>query len=155
MESRHDLDSTTISELEELMTANADRARILRDAAKTTDRSHLSSLFDDIAGQREKNAKEIQGALALSGEYAAVETSLTQPLRSWWMKARDSMQEQEDVGLLSELERAEDKIVGAYKDTLVKTAGSPLNATLHDQFSTVKQHHDRIRDLRDAAKERS
>ena len=91
----------------------------------------------------------------LSGETKQYETSLAEPLQSWFMKVRDKFQSEEEVGLLSELERSEDRILHAYQDALKETAGSPLNKRLHEQITTVKKQHDQIRDMRDAAKARS
>lgn len=155
METASNLDEATIDELKQLMKANADSASVFRDAAKETDASSLKTLFEQIAGTREDNASTLQSALAYSGTYEDIETSMAQPLRSWWMKVRDTLQSEEEVGLLSELESAEDRIKHAYEDALKKTAGSPLNAKLHGQYASIKDHHDRVRDLRDAAKARS
>lgn len=155
MESATNLEESTIEELKDLVKANANSAKIFREAAETTERSELSQLFSSIAASRRAHASALQEALSISGQFEEAEPGLTAPLRTWWMKARNAVQSDEEVGMLSELESAEDRILNAYKDALKETAGSPLNSELHKQVSEVKADHDRIRDLRDRAKARS
>lgn len=155
METPSNLKDNTINELKSLITANANSAEIYRNAAELSPSSGLTSLFTDIAVQRDRYASDLQQALELTGETKSYETNLVEPLQSWWMKARDMVQKDEQVGLLSELERSEDRILAAYKDALTETAGSPLNARLTEQVTGVKAHHDQIRDMRDAAKARA
>lgn len=155
METKSNLNDATIEELKDLMTANVNSAKIFREAAERTDKGHLQTLFNEIATSRESNASELQNALSVSGEFHEQESSLAAPLRSWWMKVRDTIQSDEEVGLLSALESSEDQILHAYEKSLKETAGSPLNAQLHEQVANIKKGHDRVRDLRDAAKERS
>ena len=155
METKSNLSEATVEEIKELMTANVNSAKIFREAADRTDKAHLQTLFREIATSRESNASELQNALSISGEFHEQESSLAAPLRSWWMKVRDTIQSDEEVGLLSALESAEDNILHAYEKSLKETAGSPLNAQLHEQITKIKSGHDRVRDLRDAAKERA
>lgn len=155
METSTNLNQATIDELKSLVTANANSASIFREAGELAKDRRLTDLFADVARTRESNASALQEGLALSGEFEEASTNLVEPLQRWWMKARDVIQSEEGVGLLSELERSEDRILHAYEDALRKTAGSPLNATLLSQLAAVKRHHDVVRDLRDVAKERA
>lgn len=57
--------------------------------------------------------------------------------------------------ILIEAERGEDHIKDAYEDVLKETAGSAMNDLLQSQYAKVKAGHDKVRDLRDAYKEKS
>lgn len=154
MESRSNLAEATVEELQELVKANANSARIYGEAAELAGSSHLETLFRDLRDERRAQATELRAHLATSGVAQDAETTLTAPLQTWFMKARDAIQKDHHVGVLSELERSEDRILHAYEDALRATAGSPVNGDLQRQVGRVKAAHDRIRDLRDAAKAR-
>lgn len=155
METASNLNDKTVDELKSLITANANSAEVFRKASDLAKSGGLTSLFQSIAVKRESYASDLQQALALTGETKQYDTNLVEPLQSWFMKVRDALQSDEEVGLLSELERSEDRILHAYEGALKETAGSPLNSRLHEQIAGVKKDHDQIRDMRDAAKARS
>jgi uncharacterized protein (TIGR02284 family) len=155
METKHNLSDKTVSELKELIRANANSAEIFGKACELTDAPLLTTLFGDLRSERETQARELQRHLGASGERVEVETTLTAPLQNWFMGARNAFQGEQNVGVLSELERSEDRILDAYKNALTETAGSPLNAELHRQVEAVKKGHDRIKAMRDDARSRA
>jgi uncharacterized protein (TIGR02284 family) len=93
------------------------------------------------------NDEDIQPGDKISGSWQAM-------FHRWWLDLRGSLSGGDAYAVLAEAERGEDKIKQMYEEVLKQTAGNPLSDVLHQQYIEVKKGHDRIRDLRDAAKAR-
>ncbi|MCA9300088.1 MAG: PA2169 family four-helix-bundle protein, partial [Phycisphaerales bacterium] len=61
-----------------------------------------------------------------------------------------AVQADEELAVLAEAERGEDVIKEKYEDVMRRAAGSAVNSLLLDQYASVKEDHDTIRDMRDA-----
>lgn len=153
MESARNLEPNTVEQIKSLIVANTNSASIFREASSMASSNDLKALFDDIASHRDENTSALQEGLALSGEFEPAKTNLVEPLQKWWMKARDLVQSENHRGVLEELERSEDRILDAYKEALVSSAGSPMNKALLEQVTRIKRDHDSIRALRDRSRE--
>lgn len=59
----------------------------------------------------------------------------------------------DDAAILAECERGEDSAVHQYKEALEEGFASPIREIISRQYTEVKSAHDRIKMLRDVAKE--
>lgn len=152
-ENKLSLDNDTISMLNDLAQVNIDSRDGFRHAAGEIQEVAISSLFMRMADEREQQAQELKSLVALNGEQPANDGSFAASAHRTWMDLRKAL----GGGLqsvLDEAERGEDYIKGKYEDALKRNAGSAVSDVLHQQFAAVKSAHDRVRDMRDAHREK-
>jgi uncharacterized protein (TIGR02284 family) len=148
----YDLSDATTTKLEELLRANIDSEKGLREAAELVDDAGLAGLFRQIAGERAVQARELQSFVAVNEGDSYQEGSYAAAVHRTWMQIREALSMNNTVSILSEAEFGEDQIKSAYEDALKETAGSPVNDVLQRHYFQVKTVHDQVRDLRDQAK---
>jgi len=102
MESRTQLNESTIEKVNDLIKANANSADIYGKAVDLSKDDQLKTLFRDLKTQRESQLSELRAQLNQTGVFETAESTLVAPLQSWFMKVRDQIQSDEHVGLLSE-----------------------------------------------------
>lgn len=151
LETRHNLNEDTMAQVQNLIEVNIDSYNGFRLAAESTDDTALSALFIQLSQDREKQASELQ-KIVLGNDVDAKSSgsmigAIHRTILDW-----QAYFDQGDSRVLEEAERGEDYIKGQYEEALKKTAGSPVTDLLNRQYAAVKAAHDRVRDLRDAAK---
>ena len=152
METKLSLEKDTLDALQDLMVANLDSAKTLKEAAEKIDHGAIENLFRGVAVARVGNAEELKSYLKVNAEKPVEdESTIGSEAHRQWMGLRAAINSGDPKVLLIETERAEDKIKGTYEQLLVDTAGSAMNDVLMGQYRQVKKHHDLIRDLRDSA----
>jgi len=155
MERLTQMDKETIDKLNDLIAYNLDSVEVLEAAAGRVDNAPVAELFRQIVGERRRQASELRGFVNLNAEEAKTKGTAAGSIRKVWVDLRTALNSGDLYVVLIEAERAEDRIVGEYKDVLKKTAGSPVNDVLMRQFRDVKGWHDRVRQLRDSCKKSS
>jgi len=155
MERLTKMETETIDKLKELVAYNLDSVEVLESAASRVENAPVADLFRQIVSERRRQARELEGFLALNAEEAKDKGTAGGTIRKVWVDFRTALNSGDTYVVLIEAERAEDRIVGEYKAILKKTAGSPVNDVLMRQFRDVKGWHDRVRQLRDACKKSS
>ncbi len=143
------LNPTTVDKLQKLIRANIDAVDGLRTAADIVDEPAIAKLFHDLAEERASLADDLEGFVTFNGEEAADDGSVAAAVHRTWIQLRGKLTSGDPAGILAEAERGEDHIKAAYEEVIKETAGSPVNATLLEQYRIVKEGHDRIRNLRD------
>jgi uncharacterized protein (TIGR02284 family) len=152
MESKLNLNTETLEAIQDLIEANLDSSKVLKEAAEAIDHDAMAPLFKRVAAARDTHAAELQRYVRVNQEEATDKGSLAGDVRKQWLKLRSAINSGNPTVVLSEAEAAEDVIKAKYENLMVKTAGSAMNDVLMRQFREVKYHHDLIRNLRDAAK---
>jgi len=155
LETKHDLNESTVSKLQELIRLNIDSYDGFHSSADDLKDPQLATLFREIAQERSHLATELQEYVEWNGEAAVEDGSYLAAFHRTWIDLRSKLSGGDSYAVLAEAERGEDHIKHAYEDVLKSTAGSAMNDVLMCQYKTVKLGHDRIRDLRDAYKARS
>ncbi len=85
-------------------------------------------------------------------EKARQSGSLAAAVHRRWIDIKSAITGKDETSVLNECERGEDIAVSTYKTALDGQLPSNVNTVVENQFNTVKATHDKIRDLRDAAK---
>jgi len=152
LEIKNSLDPLAISKLQNLIRANIDSYDGFQDSAEAIKNDAISRLFQEIAADRSLLTAELQEFVEWNGEEAAKEGSLAAGVYHAWISIRGKACSGDLYLILTEVERAEDRIKEAYEDVLKATAGNAMNNILMNQYKIVKLGYDRIRDLRDAYK---
>ena len=132
------------------MQINRDSSEGFTSAAEHVGDDRIASYFRQCAHDRTRFASELATFVEASGGDAPTSGTVRGTLHRWWLDLRGSVQGGDLKAMLSEAERGEDAIKAKYEHVLKDTAGSAMNDVLTRQYASVKQTHDRVRDLRDA-----
>jgi uncharacterized protein (TIGR02284 family) len=124
-----------------------------KQAAEAVKDTNLKSLFSEYSLQRAKFAGELQAEARQLGESDPEESGSTSAaMHRAWINIKSAVTSGDDHSILAECERGEDSAVKEYKEALDEDLSSPIRALVSRQYSEVKSAHDRVRQLRDAAK---
>jgi uncharacterized protein (TIGR02284 family) len=69
-----------------------------------------------------------------------------------WINIKSAVTSGDDHAILAEAERGEDSAVNEYQDAMKEDIAVAVRGVIARQYHEVKNAHDRIRNLRDAAK---
>jgi len=152
LETKSNLNESTICGLQKLTRYNIDSANGFREAAEDIDDASIASVFRTLASERSELATELQTHVKYSGEEAEDDGSMMAAVHRTWIQVRSLINGGDAYPILCEAEKGEDYIKAAYEDVLKETAGSAVNDVLTKQYAKVKAGHDRVRDLRDRFK---
>jgi uncharacterized protein (TIGR02284 family) len=152
METKTSLNKATVDKLQELIQVNIDSHDGFNDAASNSEEMTISSLFRELAAQRQQQAAELRTLVAANFEEPDSEGSYAAAAHRAWMDLRAAFGGGTKA-MLSEAERGEDYIKGKYEEIVKECAGSAITDVLNRQYRAVKLAHDRVRDLRDTYQE--
>lgn len=152
LETTNDLNDSTLEKVRDLARIHLDSCEGLIVAAQVVDDPNLQELFIEMGAERRGMGRQLAGLLALNSESIPEDGTWIAKAHRWWLELRGKISGGDCYAVLAEAERGEDKIKAAYEDALKETAGSAVNDVLLQQYAAIKDRHDRVRDLRDAAK---
>ena len=144
------LSEATLTKLRELRRLCVDSSKGFEECAELAKSAGLKSLFLAIADERRGMDAELERQIEWNDQHEEENGSYLAAMHRAWIRVRDAMSS-DDSCILNEAERGEDTIKEAYEDALKETMGSPIHSLLASQYLQVKDSHDRVRDLRDAA----
>ena len=143
----------TISTINDLIETLKDGQEGFRQAAEAVGNPKLKSLFNEYSLQRSQFAGELQSqAIALGESKPEDSSSAAGAMHRAWINLKSAVAKHDDRAILAECERGEDSAVKEYEEAMEDDIASPVRDTISRQYSEVKSAHDRIKDLRDAAK---
>ena len=144
----------TISTINSLIETLKDGQEGFRQAAEAVQDSALKSLFSEYSLQRSRFAGELQNEAINLGESKPEDSSSTAgALHRTWINLKAAITSRDDHAILAECERGEDSAVKEYRDAMEKEElSSPVRDIISRQYTEVKSAHDRIKQLREAAK---
>lgn len=113
----------------------------------------LKELFQRYAEQSRRYGQELATLVGGAGEAEESNHSVAGTLHRAWIDVKSLFGGDDRASILSEAERGEDTIKKAYQEALSSNE-LPANALalVSEQASGIKQAHDEIKALRDAAK---
>ncbi len=150
METTTTLDPKTIDNIQDLIRVNIDSAKGFDTAAENIDNPEIAGYFRECSRTRRRFADDLSRFVSINDEEPEHDGSAAGRLHRWWLELRGVVQGGDEHAILAEAERGEDAIKRVYERVIVDIAGNPLSDVLHAQFRSVKQTHDRVRDMRDA-----
>ena len=114
----------------------------------------LKTLFSDYSQQRSRFATALQSEARRHGETEPeTSSSATGALHRGWINLKSAITGGDEHAILAECERGEDSAVEEYKKALEDGLTPSAQELVSRQFAEIKAAHDRIKSLRDAAKE--
>jgi uncharacterized protein (TIGR02284 family) len=142
--------TSTINNLIETL---KDGEKGFKEAADAISDPQLKSLFTEYSQQRSRFASELQAQVRSIGE-AEPETSgsVAGAMHRGWIDLKSAITSQEESAILAECERGEDSAVQEFEKAMREDLPSSVRDIVSRQYSGIKSAHDRIKNLRDAAK---
>ena len=143
-----------ISTINGLIETLKDGQQGFKEASEAVKDTQLKTLFNEYSLQRAKFAGELQSEAISLGEHDPEDSSSTAgAMHRAWINLKSAITSQDDHAILAECERGEDSAVAEYKKAMEEEElSAPIRETISRQYTDVKSAHDRIRALRDAAK---
>jgi uncharacterized protein (TIGR02284 family) len=143
-----------VSTINELIETLKDGQEGFQQAAEAVKDPQLKSLFNGYSEQRQRFARELQTEARQLGESDPEKTaSVAGAAHRAWINLKSVLTSGDDAAILAECERGEDSAVHQYKEALEEGFASPIREIISRQYTEVKSAHDRIKMLRDVAKE--
>jgi uncharacterized protein (TIGR02284 family) len=142
-----------ISTVNGLIETLKDGEKGFKEAAEAVKDPQLKSLFQEYSQQRSRFANELQTQARSLGESEPEKTSsIAGAMHRAWIDLKSAVTSGDDKAILSECERGEDSAVHEFEEAVSDGLTSPLRDIVSRQFSEIKSAHDRVKHLRDAAK---
>ena len=143
-----------ISTINSLIETLKDGQEGFKQAAEAVKDTSLKSLFNEFSLQRAKFAGELQSEVVNLGEPEPEKDSSTSgALHRAWINIKSAITSGDDHAILAECERGEDSAVNEYQEAMEEEEiTAPVREIIARQYQEVKNAHDRIKGLRDAAK---
>jgi uncharacterized protein (TIGR02284 family) len=142
--------TSTINNLIETL---KDGEKGFKEAADAIKDPELKLLFTEYSAQRHQFASQLQTELrSLGGAEPETGGSAAGAMHRGWIDLKSAISGKDEGAILAECERGEDSAVKEFKEAIEKPLSSPLRDVVFRQSTEIKRAHDRIKQLRDAAK---
>jgi uncharacterized protein (TIGR02284 family) len=122
------------------------------DKAEQDGRQDLALEFRQYSDQRARFAEQLRTHATAHGLEIDAGGSIAGTVHRGWMAVKDALSGTDVDGLLDAAEQGEDHAVAEYERAMADDADGELRALLGQQFTEIKATHDRVRNLRDAAR---
>jgi uncharacterized protein (TIGR02284 family) len=143
-----------ISTINSLIETLKDGQEGFKEAAEAVTDSELKSLFNKFSQQRARFATELQSQAMSLGETEPEESSsATGAMHRTWIDLKSAVTSGNDHAILAECERGEDSAVKEYEEALAADLPPAVREVVSREYAEVKSAHDRIKSLRNQAKE--
>ncbi len=124
-----------------------------KQAAESVKDPQLKSLFSEYSQQRARFAVELRSKAQSPDERdSKISGSAVGALHRGWINLKSAITQGEDHAILAECERGEDSAVEEFRKALNDGLSAPVQEIVSRQYAEIKQAHDRVKQLRDAAK---
>ena len=124
-----------------------------KQAAESVKDPQLKSLFSEYSQQRARFAVELRSKAQSPDERdSKISGSAAGALHRGWINLKSAITQGEDHAILAECERGEDSAVEEFRKALNDGLSAPVQDIVSRQYAEIKQAHDRVKQLRDAAK---
>src|SRR5437588_4849226 len=143
----------TISTINTLIETLKDGEKGFKDASEAVRDPQLKSLFQQYSEQRHRFATELQSEAQTLGESDPEKSSSAAgAMHRAWINLKSAVTSGDDKAILSECERGEDSALHEYEEAIHDGLTGPVQQIVARQFTEIKSEHDRMKQLRDAAK---
>lgn len=137
----------TLNDLIETSRDGEDGFRTCADAVKSP---RLKEAFEHAASRCAQAVGELQGKVRGLGGDPERRGSVSASLHRGWVNLKSTITGMDEGAVLSECERGEDVAKKAYEDALAKDLPADVRSMIERQYQGVRQHHDQVRQLRNA-----
>ncbi|WBA43348.1 PA2169 family four-helix-bundle protein [Hymenobacter canadensis] len=139
--------------LNELIETLKDGQKGYAEAMTDVEDADLKETFKKYAAQRSSYITELEDQMHKLNLHPEEESSITGTIHRAFINLKGLITSKDRHSILAECERGEDYAKAAYeKAQKIQDIPADLKAIITKQAAGIKQGHDEIRDLRDAAK---
>ncbi len=139
-----------ISKLNDLIEICRDGQQGFKEASENAENPDLKSFFNQASQQRAQFAGELQQEVRGLGGDPETSGSATGAAHRAWINIKGTLTGKDDHSILNEVERGEDSAVETYQEVLKDGLPTNILTIVERQFRSIKQSHDRVKQLRDA-----
>jgi uncharacterized protein (TIGR02284 family) len=124
-----------------------------KQAAESVKDPQLKSLFGEFSRQRGRFVSELRSQAQGPKEQESKDRgSAAGAIHRGWINLKSALTSGDDHAILAECERGEDSAVEEYRKALDNGLSAPVQSIVSRQYAQIKEVHDRVKHLRDAAK---
>ena len=139
--------------IDDLIETLKDGQEGFKQAAESVKDPQLKSLFSEYSQQRARFAVELRSKAQRADERdSKISGSAAGALHRGWINLKSAITQGDDHAILAECERGEDSAVEEFTKALNDGLSAPVQEIVSRQYAEIKQAHDRVKQLRDAAK---
>jgi len=139
--------------IDDLIETLKDGQEGFKQAAESVKDPQLKSLFSEYSQQRARFAVELRSKAQSPDERESkMSGSAAGALHRGWINLKSAVTQGDDHAILAECERGEDSAVEEFRKALNDDLSVPVQEMVSRQYAEIKQAHDRVKHLRDAAK---
>jgi uncharacterized protein (TIGR02284 family) len=117
--------------------------------AEEADSVTLQSMFRQRAQECRAAAQELQTEVVRAGGEADADGTMIGSLHRGWVSVRGALPGKDDVAMLEEAERGEDRALARYRKALEAPLPPGLHTLVQRQLIGVQRNHDQLKVLRD------
>jgi uncharacterized protein (TIGR02284 family) len=143
---------SVISTLNDLIETSNDGENGFRACADGVKDPKLKTVFEAAARRCAEGAAELKAKVRSLGGDPETSGSVTGSLHRGWVNVKSVITGKDEAAVLAECERGEDSAKRSYEDALKKDLPADVRSMVERQYQGVKQNHDRVRELRNAAR---
>lgn len=139
-----------IATLNDLIETSRDGEEGFRTCADGVKSSQLKQMFQQAASRCAQAVSELQAQVRALGGDPERRGSVSGSLHRAWVDIKSTITGMDEAAVLAECERGEDVARNAYEDALSKDLPADVRSMIERQYQGVRQHQDRVRQLRGA-----
>lgn len=144
-----------VTVLNDLIEISRDGTEGFRTCAEDATEPTLKSYFEDRAQNCDKAVRELSAEVRhYNGDPDSTGT-VSGALHRVFVDLKTAITSRDNLAVLEECERGEDAAVTAYQEALREDLPDNVRVLLQHQYEGAKQNHNRVRQLRDTAKQSS
>ena len=144
-----DKDDVTAT-LNDLIETSRDGEEGFRTCADGVRSAQLKQTFEQAASRCAQAVSELQAKVRGLGGDPERRGSVSGSLHRAWVDIKSTITGMDEAAVLAECERGEDVAKRAYEEALCKDLPADVRSVVERQYQGVRQHHDRVRQLRGA-----
>ncbi len=139
-----------IATLNDLIETSRDGEAGFRTCADGVKNAQLKQMFEHAADRCRQAVSELQAKVRGLGGDPERRGSVSGALHRGWVDIKSTITGMDEAAVLAECERGEDVARKAYEEALAKDLPVDVRPTVERQYQGVRQHQDRVRQLRGA-----
>lgn len=139
-----------ISTLNDLIETCRDGQNGFKEAAENVKSPDLKTFLNKTSMERAQFVGELQLEVRSLGGDPEKTGSTAAAMHRAWIDIKGTLTGKDDHSILNECERGEDSAVEVFRDALKLGLPTNILATVERQFQSIKQVHDRVKQMRDS-----
>ena len=139
-----------IATLNNLIETSRDGEDGFRSCAQGVKNTQLKQMFEQAASRCGQAVNELRAKVRNLGEEPERSGSVSGGLHRAWIDIKATITGMDEAAVLAECERGEDVARTAYEAALAKDLPPDIRSVVARQYEGVRQHQDRVHQLRNA-----